>query len=498
MTSYYDLFDFFKNKNLKMIIAADAETRTSEKKGEKVIEKVPAGGVSIGLDSIARASHAIYIARSKKPLEKSVTESRVEVSHPDGNYTLQRLFLNPEESNYYYYGFSNQTIWPLCHVTFQEPVFRKDWYESFIKVNQKFAKQIKAEINGKTFIWINDYQLSLVPKYLERPNNAIVGMFWHIPWPTWEVFRILPQKKELLESLLANDFLAFHRGYHVRNFFETVRRELEARIDEETSKVFYNGHVTTVKNLPMGIDTDIIKSLVNVDGDHGTIAGIMRKIFGVGSEKKDDMDIYFKKYKVVLGVDRLDYTKGIKLRLRAIDKFFEQHPKYIGKAIYLGIMSPSREVIPSYKALKREVEELTDEINKKYERHDWKPIHIVSKTYPRTEVVNLFKKARVCMVTSLDDGMNLVSKEFTVASSLAKDPGMLVLSQFAGSAIDLTESLIINPYNLEEVAAAIKMGLEMDSKEKIKKIKLMTDTLEEKNVYEWAKEFLTNSLSSAR
>ena len=497
MTSYYDLFDFFKNQNLRVIIAADAETRISDKKGDKVIEKNPAGGVSIGLDPIARASRATYIARSKSSVERELNNRRITVEHPDGNYILQRLFLTEEEENQYYYGFANQTIWPLCHVTFQEPIFRKDWYEGFKKINQKFAKQIKEEIRGKTFLWVNDYQLMLVPKYLEDKKNIIIGMFWHIPWPTWEVFRILPQKKELLESLLRCDFLAFHRGYHVRNFFETVRRELEARIDEETNKVFYNGHETTVKNLPMGVDTDVIKSLVSAEKDYGPVGRIVRKIFGFG-EDKWEMDDYFKKYKVLLGVDRLDYTKGIKLRLRAIDKFFERHPKYIGKAIYLGVMAPSREKIPSYRNLKKEVEALSEEINKKYSRRDWKPIHLISKTFPRTEIIKLFRKANVCLVTPLDDGMNLVSKEFIVSSSLSANPGMLVLSQFAGSAIDLTKSLIVNPYNLEEVAEAIKKGLEMDSKEKVRRTKSMVETLEEKNVYEWAREFVTGTLEAAK
>ncbi len=480
-----------------MIVVADGETRRSERKGDKIIEKIPAGGVSIGLDPIARASRATYIARSRMPMEKSVTHGRITVNHPDGNYILQRLFLTPEELNAYYDGFSNQTIWPLCHVTFQEPIFRKDWYEGFKKINQKFAKTIKDEIRGKTFVWINDYQLTLVPKYLERPKNTIIGMFWHIPWPTWEVFRILPQKKELLESLLANDFLAFHRGYHVRNFFETVRRELEARIDEETSKVFYNGHETTIKNLPLGVDTDIIKSFVSADKDYGPVTTVVRKIFGFEGEK-NDMDVYFNKNKVLLGVDRLDYTKGIRLRLRAIDKFFEKYPKYIGKVIYLGIMAPSREAIPSYKLLKKEIGLLAEAINNKYAKGDWKPIHTVNKTYPRTEVIKFFKKSAVCLVTPLDDGMNLVSKEFMVASSLSKNPGMLVLSQFAGSAIDLTESLIVNPYNLEEVADAIKKGLEMDAKEKMQRTKNMMETLEEKNVYEWAKEFVNGAIGSAR
>lgn len=480
-----------------MVIAADAETRTSEKKGDKIIEKIPAGGVAIGLDPVARASRATYVARSKNPLDKEVTHGRVIVNHPDGNYTLQRVFLTDSEMDDYYYGFSNQTVWPLCHVTFQEPIFRKDWYEGFKKINQRFTKAIKEEILGKTVVWINDYQMVLVPKYLDRPKNTTIGMFWHIPWPTWEVFRILPQKKEILEGLLSCDFLAFHRGYHVRNFFETVRRELEARIDEETHKIFYNGHETTVQNLPMGVDTDVIKSLVSVEKDYGPVTKVVRKVFGFEQEK-NDTDIYFDKYKVLLGVDRLDYTKGIRLRLRAIDRFFEKYGKYIGKVIYLGVMAPSREVIPSYKLLKKEIEVLTETINKKYARDNWKPIHTISKSYPRKDVIRFFRKASVCLVTPLDDGMNLVSKEFTVASSLSEKPGMLVLSQFAGSAIDLTKSLIVNPYNIEETADAIKKGLEMDLKDKQVRMKDMTETLDEKNVYAWARDFITETIASGK
>lgn len=497
MVKYGDLKEFFKSQKFRMIIAADGETRRAEKKDGEVVQRSPAGGVTIALDPIAQASSAIYIGRAKDFKEKEIAGFRSTIEDPDGNYTLKRLFFSPDEVDSYYYGFANQTLWPLCHVAFERPQFHKNWYEGFKKVNQKFAQSIKEEVKGKTFIWLNDYQLSLVPKYLEKPRNSIIGMFWHIPWPTWEVFRILPYKRELLESILRCNFLAFHRGYHVRNFLETVRREFETRIDDETGRVYLNGNVTTVKNLPLGVDTDVIKSLVDKDGQDSLVYRAVKKLLGVAGVK-ESLDKYFDNNKVILGVDRLDYTKGLPLRLMAIDRFFERYPHYIGKVVYIGVMAPSREAIPAYVALKKEVGILSQTINKKYKKDKWQPIHLISEVYPRKEIINFYKKADVCLVTPLDDGMNLVSKEFVVASSFSSNPGMLVLSQFAGSAIDLTSALIVNPYNLDEVVHAIKRGLEMDSREKQKRIKAMVEVLDEKNVYEWAQEFVRNAVNASK
>lgn len=489
MVSYSDLKDFFKTQNFRMIIAADGETRIAEKKNGMVIEKIPAGGVSIALDPIAKASGAVYIARGKNmDVEKKLEGNKLTIEDTDGKYVLKRLFFSQEDVNSYYYGFSNQTLWPLCHVAWEKPQFHKLWHEGFKRVNQKFAQSIKEEIKGKTFVWINDYQLCLVPRYLEKTRSTKVAMFWHIPWPRWEVFRILPWKRKILESMLTCNFLAFHRGYQVRNFLDTVRRELEARIDEETNRIYFNGNVTTVKNLPMGIDTDVIKSLIKY--------GENSKGNGSRNEEKSIGEYFSKDNKIIIGVDRLDYTKGLRSRLMALDRFFERNSQYIGKVVYVGILAPSREAIPAYVALRKEVEEQARIINKKYGTKDWKPIHLVCKVFSREKVVNFYKKADVCLVTPLDDGMNLVSKEFVVASSYSENPGMLVLSQFAGSAIDLTDALIVNPYNIDEVVGAIKRALEMDQKEKVKRIKKMADVLDEKNVYEWAMEFVRNAVAA--
>ncbi|MCL5970209.1 MAG: trehalose-6-phosphate synthase, partial [Patescibacteria group bacterium] len=394
---------------------------------------------------------------------------------------------------------SNSTLWPLCHVAFERPDFEKNSYEVFKKVNQKFAKAINEEIKGKTFIWVNDYQLCLVPKLIQRQKDTVIGMFWHIPWPTWEVFRILPQKKEILESLLSCDFIAFHRGYQARNFLDTIGREFEARIDQETNRVYFNKRFTTVKNLPMGIDTEAIESMLEKGKKSPVIQHIAKKVFRIAIKRSinDDYDLLFERYKVILGVDRLDYTKGLRLRLLTLDKFFEKNKKYIGKVTYFGIIAPSRVKIKSYKDLAEEINGLAEEINNKYKSSfpwmKWQPIHLVYKVFERDKIVNFYKKANLSLVTPLDDGMNLVSKEFVVAASFSENPGMIVLSQFAGSAIDLTQALIVNPYNIEEVVEAIKKGLEMSKKEKIDRIKVMKERLDEKNVYEWAEEFVRSA-----
>jgi trehalose 6-phosphate synthase len=383
-------------------------------------------------------------------------------------------------------------------VAFEEPQFNEEWFKGYKKINQLFADAILDEVKEKTLVWLHDYQLSLVPALLGRPKDSIIAMFWHIPWPTWEVFRILPYKKEILISLLSCDFLAFHRGYQARNFLTTVERELECRIDQETQKVYYNNNVTQVKSYPLGIDIDVIRSMVHKEEEDTVLSQTIRDLLGIQGTKPNPLDWYFKKYKVIFGVDRLDYTKGIGHRLRALDRFFEKNPQYVGKVVYLGIIAPSREIINSYDLVKTEALELSKVINEKYGTKEWKPIHIIHSLFKREDVLNFYRQADVCVVTPLDDGMNLVSKEFIVASSASLDPGMLVLSQFAGSAIDLNQALIVNPYSIDEVALAIKKGLEMDRMEKLERTKQMIANLEEKNVYEWAYNNLRDAMQMGR
>lgn len=505
MTSFYDLQDFFRDLGYKIIIVSDGEPRAHVKVDGELVMKSPAGGVSVAFDAVARASEGVYIANGKTEADREAMQgkSKIAIKTSDGSYDLKRVFLTPEQQEAYYLGFSNQTLWPLSHAAFEKPVFNPAWYNDYVEVNKMFAKAIKEEIKGKTFVWINDYQLSLVPTFLGKNKDTVVGFFWHIPWPTWEIFRVLPQKKDILWSLLSCDFLAFHRRYQAQNFMSTVSRELEVRIDSETNSIFFDNNIVTVSDLPMGIDTDTIEELAKPQEKETFLAAAIRQSLGipkeeVGSKKTKAMDAFFEKYRVLLGVDRLDYTKGLVYRLEAIDRFFEKYPKYIGKAIYLGIMSPSREGVPSYKLLRREVEQKVKDINKKYATEDWKPLRMIYESYTREDVIHFYEKADISLVTPLDDGMNLVSKEFVVAASVSHDPGVLILSQFAGSAIDLTAALIINPYDIEEGADAIARGLEMSKEEKRERMKNMFDSLQERNIYLWTEQFVKKAITASR
>jgi trehalose-6-phosphate synthase len=508
MVSFYDLRDQFLKSGYKVIIVADAETKMHvAKNGASILQNVH-GGVASSFDTLAQASNATYIARARTDEDKKAVDrkGKVVIHGEEGNYTLKRIFLSDEEVNNYYFGFSNQTLWPLCHVAFEKPEFHKVWYEGYKAVNEKFAKAIREEISGKTFIWIHDYQLALVPSYLKLASrkDVVVSFFWHIPWPTWEQFRILPVKKDILWSLLNCDFIAFHRGYQARNFLQTVSRELPVVIDEENRQIHFDKNKTTVRNLPLGIDVDVIKRLVAPQKEDSIVMRVLREMLQgeetqeLKGEKKDLLDKFFKNYQVILGVDRLDYTKGVTLRLQAIDRLLNKYPQYRKEIVYLGIMSPSRSKIPSYQGLKKEIDILARTINDKYKTATWRPIQIIHQSFTREDIINLYRKANLCLVTPLDDGMNLVSKEFVIAQSFSKDPGMLILSQFAGSAIDLRASLIVNPYDVDQVADSIKKGLEMPISEKVQRTKEMVETMDERNIYQWAESFFKESLEAAK
>lgn len=497
MATFVDLENFFKQKDYRFIIAADAEPFTNKIVRNQPHVSIAAGGVATAFGPVAKASQAIFVARAKTPEDKQTVDKNGKIQDPTGTYTLKRLFVTEEEMEDYYFGFANQTLWPLCHVSFQKPIFSHKWFEGYKKINERFAKAIKDEMKGNTFIWLNDYQLAMVPHFLGTNKQTAIGFFWHIPWPTWETFRILPQKKEILESLLKCDFIAFHRGYQMRNFLRCVERELEARIDLETNRIHYNKHVTTVGNLPMGIDTDIVRDEIEPD----TGKGFVQTLFGSllpNKKYENPIDALFGKGKILLGVDRLDYTKGLELRLDALDTFYEKYPKFIGKVSYISILALSRQEIPTYANLRKSILEKVNKINQKYQRRRWQPIYVVMGSFSRKQIINFYKHAEVCLVTPLDDGMNLVSKEFVIATSLSHHPGMLILSQFAGSAIDLTDALIVNPYDTQEVARTIKTALEMSEKEKKQRIFTMTSILDDRNLYNWVIDFMKETRDASK
>ncbi|MDD5584673.1 MAG: trehalose-6-phosphate synthase [Candidatus Omnitrophica bacterium] len=442
------------------------------------------GGVASALDPVMQVCHGTWVAQASGDADYKVVDKmgRVKVPPEKPFYTLKRVWLSKEEENGYYFGFSNEALWPLCHMAFQRPVFRKNDWEYYKIVNEKFSKAILDEIGDrKAFVWIQDYQLCLLPKFLKEraPNQLIIAHFWHIPWLGYESFRICPQKKEILEGLLASDLLGFHLRYHCDNFVDTVDREIESKIDRERFSIIRAEHETIIRPYPISVDFEGIHSTASLEEVEK-----IRQLF------VQEFDLSGRR--VLLGIDRLDYTKGIPERLKAIDFMFNQYPELKEKVVFLQIGQPTRLHIPIYKSLNDEINTLVEEINWKYSTRDWKPV-IFSRHYVSLkEAEALYRLADVCIVSSLHDGMNLVAKEYI--SSCPDEKGMLVLSQFAGAAKELTDAVLVNPFDLEQFSKSIVSALIMPEEDRRKRMDKMKEIVRQNNIFRWAGKILSELL----
>jgi len=450
----------------------------------KIVSRRGVGGVITSLDPVMQTCDGLWVAFGAGDADRKVTDKkgRLRVPPDDPSYTLKRVWLSKEEEDGYYYGYSNETLWPLCHMAFNRPVFRdKDW-ETYKSVNKKFADAILEEIKDhKAFVWIQDYHLALLPKYLKEAASSqlIITQFWHIPWPNYETFRICPQRQELLEGLLANDLFGLHIRYHCDNFLTTVDNEIECKIDRERFAIIRGGHETLIRPYPISVDFQGISKTAQLEH--------------VNEDAKSMKEEFLLKgMKVIVGVDRLDYTKGIPERLMAMDCMLEKHPELRGKVVFLQMGVMSRIHIHKYKELNDEINALVEEINWKYSTDDWKPIILVRRYRSFHEMLALYRLADVCVVSSLHDGMNLVSKEFI--SSRYDNDGMLVLSQFTGSARELTDAVLVNPYDREQFADGIYKAVVMKKSERVNRMKKMRAIIEQNNIYRWAGKILSELL----
>ncbi len=485
MINAEDLIKYAKKtlKNQQFIVAIQREPYIHENTTDGIKLKKAAGGAHLLLDGILKQIGGVMVALGMGSADKKMVDehNRYKVTTTDKNYLLKRIFLKKKEIDGFYYGFANQTLWPLCHNVFQKPSFVQEWWDEYVKVNEKFTKSISEEIGENAFVWINDYHLALLPKMLRdiRPSVKI-GTFWHIPWPTYEIFRICPWRKGILEGLLGSNFIGFHRGYHVDNFIECARRELGVIVETEPRSVTYKDHTTKLSNLPAGIDYHEIAE--KLEKHKNPSKQVIKNDFG--------FDYEF----LIVGVDRIDYTKGLVERLKALDKFLEKYPQFQGKVVYLSIGAPSRTRIPAYKALQHEITDLVEKINWKYSTEDWKPICFADKVIARERIFEYYQLADACLVTSLDDGMNLVAKEYVICNKA--DKGMLILSKFTGAAKDLQSSIQINPYDIDQTAEAIYTALTMSPEEKTQRNKLMKSIVKEYNIYNWAIKFIQKTVEN--
>jgi alpha,alpha-trehalose-phosphate synthase [UDP-forming] len=481
------LYELIHNrlKDYLFIVVSNREPYIHNWVGQDIKYQIPASGLTVALDPVMQACGGTWIAHGSGSADNQVVDQFDKVSVPPDapRYSLKRVWLTKEQENGYYYGFSNEALWPLCHIVYNRPIFREVDWKMYQYVNEIFAQKVLEEVgNRKAFVFIQDYQLALVARYIKEKNdsnNIITAQFWHIPWPNPEAFRICPWQQEILKGLLSNDLLGFHIRYHCNNFMDTVDRFLESRVDRESYEIHHNGRKTAIHPFPISVDFDEFNNHAH-DEDVKREIAIIKKSLGIHKEA------------IGIGIERFDYTKGIPDRFRAIDRFLEKNPQYLTKFVFIQAGVASRLNIEAYKSLNREIETLVEQINWKYRSPNWKPIILLHENLPQITLLALRRMADFCFVNPLHDGMNLVAKEF-VASRFDED-GILILSPFAGSSRELTDALLVNPYATDHFADAIKTALEMPVAERQKRMRRMRAIVRENNIYKWAGDIITDLL----
>ena len=440
---------------------------------------VPASGLVTALEPILRACDGTWIAQATGDADRETVDDhdrvRVPPDHPQ--YTLRRLWLTKEEEQGFYLGFANEGLWPLCHIAHTRPTFRAEDWEFYEAVNRKFADTVLEEIEGQEnpVVLVQDYHFALVPRMIkEQRPDARVALFWHIPWPNPEAFGICPWQRELLDGLLGADLIGFHLQAHCNNFLETVDRALESRIDWEQFAVNRNSQHTLIRPFPISVafEPQPRETCARArEIPYLKRAALLEKL-GVRASYMG------------IGVDRVDYTKGITERFRAVERFLEKYPSYRKGFTFVQIGSPSRTSIKKYQELTAEVLAEAERINRRYQTADWKPIVFLNRQHSHAEILPYYQTADLCLVSSLHDGMNLVAKEFVAARE--DEHGVLILSRFAGAAHELSDALVVNPYDTEEMADAIARALEMPPQQLRIRMQRMRAIVHERNIYRWA------------
>ncbi len=443
---------------------------------------VPASGLVTALEPVLQACNGTWIAHGSGSADRQVVDfnDRIQVPPDRPAYTLRRVWLTKEEEHGYYEGFANEGLWPLCHIAHTRPIFRTEDWNYYQEVNRKFADVVLREMEGtqSPILLVQDYHFALLPKMIKdaRPDAA-VAIFWHIPWPNAEVFGICPWQSELVEGLLGADLIAFHIQTHCNNFLETVDHALEALTEWDRFAVTGKGHVTRVRPYPISVafpQSLPIYAHRNSGEERAALCaelGIEASLLGVG-------------------VDRLDYTKGIVERFRGIEQFLELYPTYRKRFSFVQIGAPSRTDIPRYKQFIDEVTAEAERINNRFQEGLWKPIVLLARHHSHEEIARYYRAASVCLVTSLHDGMNLVAKEFIAARE--DERGALILSSFAGAAHELTDALLVNPYDAHQLAEAIHQALDMTEDQQETQMARMRKIVHEHNIYRWAANLLSD------
>jgi len=473
------LADHVRNKldGSGLFVVSNREPYIHSRQGGSIKVTVPASGLVTAIEPILCACNGTWVAHGSGDADAETVDrnDRLQVPPDDARYTLRRVWLSAEEEEGYYNGFANEGLWPLCHIAHTRPTFRASDWKYYNEVNERFADALVEEMIGEQHpvVLIQDYHFALLPRMLkDRLPHARIAIFWHIPWPNPESFGICPWQRELLDGLLGADLIGFHVQAHCNNFLQTVDRVLEARVDWEHFSVRRKGHWSSVLPFPISVEfPDPVHGApeeINADEERAALLnelGIEAAYLGVG-------------------VDRLDYTKGILERFQAVELFLETHPRYQGKFTFIQIGAPTRSRIQRYADFQIEVEAEANRINNRFKRGKWRPIVLQSRQHNHQEVQRYYRVAHLCMVTSLHDGMNLVAKEYVAARQ--DERGVLILSRFTGAARELRDAIIVNPYDIASTAEAIAQALNMDVSEMVDRMRHMRRAVREHNIYWWA------------
>jgi alpha,alpha-trehalose-phosphate synthase [UDP-forming] len=460
----------------RLFVVSNREPYMHTRRGKFLEVSVPPSGLVTALEPVLCACDGTWIAHGSGDADMEAIDhhNRLRVPPEDPQYTLRRVWLTKEEEEGYYYGFANEGLWPLCHIAHTRPIFRANDWEHYQAVNNKFADAVVEEMEGtiNPVVLVQDYHFALLPRLIkQRRSDARVAIFWHIPWPNQEAFGICPWQRELVDGLLGADLIGFHIQSHCNNFLQTADRIVESRIDRERFSVQRHGHLTLVRPFPISVDFAHAGGETAQEPPYVERSALLKAL---------GIDAAF----VGVGVDRLDYTKGILERFLAIERFLEKYPRYQGQFTFIQIGAPSRSHIKRYHDLQAEVEAEADRINWRFRLDRWKPIVLLNWQHNHKEIQAYYRAADLCLVTSLHDGMNLVAKEFVAARS--DERGVLILSCFTGAARELTDALQVNPYDIDQTAEAIHAALEMEPEEKQLRLQRMRKIVREHNVYHWA------------
>jgi trehalose 6-phosphate synthase len=442
----------------------------------------PASGLVTALEPVMRACSGVWIAHGSGSADRQMVDRNGHVAVPPDNpsYQLRRIWLTNEEEVGYYYGFSNEGLWPLCHIAHVRPTFRTSDWNNYVTVNRKFARAVKEEAKADApIVLVQDYHLALLPRMIrELLPRATIITFWHIPWPNPEAFAICPWRADLIDGLLGSSILGFHTQFHCNNFVDTVDRQLEARVDRELFSVSYRGQLTAVKRYPISIQWPPSEEVTRKSVEDCRTS--VRQRYGLPPD-----------HVIGIGVDRLDYTKGILERFNAIERLLEIEPHWIGRFSFIQIAAPSRSSIEQYQQFEVHVRALASRINDRFATGNFPHIILKMEHHEPHEVYEYYRAANLCFVSSLHDGMNLVAKEFV--SSREDERGVLILSQFTGASRELPEALIVNPYDIDQCAAALHIALTMPYAEQRGRMRIMRGLVKEFNIYRWAGRMLLDA-----